>query len=764
MFRCLRLLASASASVALLAAAAAPLAAAEQPADAAASSTTSCASAAVSGYSAPSAPEPGHPCWVDVKPYPFGSYEGPSGTEEAGPVEIESPRWREEHPQCLRFGLERLTGDAAAEEGCFLTVTSMAFRSWNHGLAATYPASLWRDGLSGAARAEKNPYGVWIFDYTAETGPQWFPDPTFPGRKACPGHTIVWAGKLDYWLVGGPTDRNWSRLCRFDGLTDQWQPFAVPAATLRRVTPPVIPPTPATSPRAAATTTPAPISDRSPREGGITSAACLAWSDCWFFGSYGAVLYWNGSTLTDASPAPTERWLDGEYLAAATNEDPVGDPFAVAVSGTAEYLNSQSARERELIPARPSAPGTAGSPPPELFRSLGWEFTFGLLGGSSALPFSPPTDPQDGAEEPGGATRPVDPGGWKDPYRTDLVAVGFNEAAEGWVAGNPAGLRTNWECEDICGEPAHRQIAGAEALAPLVPVSLSSGTEDKCTDGPFAPEKLTFSDVVPPKEFGSFLWSSLAVVPAVGEAQLPASGEAVAGGSMRPHEVEGSERNSPGTLPEPVIVQANCDGAMTTTRFRVAEAAEQTEPNRTEAEAADRGGTVTAISASAKNDAWAATSDGQLLGRVNPSEPPMREKVIQAPHLYQLTDGRTPEALEGNEEEERPPELQENPPIYVFEPEPEPPLPPVPPPVTNTSTTHEPPAVFGVKATLHNVGGKLSLYLSFKLRRPITLGAEALRSGRVVARAKARHFSGRRGVLVLQLSRKHWPTKIRFTS
>lgn len=633
----------------------------------------------------------------------------------------------------------------------------MAFRSWNHGLAATFPETLIHDSVSSfGSRAEKNPYGVWIFEDTPESGPQWFPDPTFPGRKVCPGHTIVWAGKLDYWLVGGPSDKSWSRLCRFDGATGQWQPFSVPAATMRRVTPPVIPPTPAPSSTAAVSRLSEPVMNRVPKPGGITSAACLAWWDCWFFGTYGVIVHWNGSVLSDASPSAGERWLDGEYLAAATSEDPLGIPFAAAVGGTAEY-SAETKSQRELIPARPSAPGAPATAPPQLFRSLDWEFFDSLIGGSSALPFSPPTNPQ------------VDPAGWEDPYRTDLVAVGFNEAGQGWVAGNPAGHRTSWACstkEETCQLPANREIAGAQALAPLVPVS-TFGAEQKCTAGEFAPEKLTYSRVIPPKEPTSFLWSSLAVVPevgAVGESQLPASGEAFAGGIERTHQVEGTELNSPGTLAEPVIVQARCDGRMTTTRFRAEEVADEEHTEHTERTAADRGGTVTALVASAKNDAWATTSDGGLEGRPNRSNPGVRELVVQPPRIYQFTDGQPPMAPEGNDEEERPVELQENPPIFIFEPEPELPPLPAPPPVTSTQTTHEGPAVYGVKAKLRRTGNTFSLYLSFKLHRPVTLGAEALLRGRVVARARARQFTGRKGVLVLQLNRKHWPTKIRFTS
>jgi hypothetical protein len=701
--------------------------------------TTTCAAARIRGPGATesepaSQPETERPCWIDVKPYPFGSYTGPSGVEEAGPVEIENPRWVNEHPQCLRHGINPVTRVAGEEDECFLTATSMAFRSWNHGLAATYPTS------ENSARAALNPYGVWIYDGRIENGPQWYPDPTFPGHKACPGHTIVWAGKLDYWLVGGPTDTSWSRLCRYDGVTGQWQSFSLPSATLVRITLPSIPPIPLDrAPRAKALQEP--ITQRGRRPGGITAAACLAWNNCWFFGTYGTVVRWDGITLRDASPSLSQRWLDGEYLAAATNEYPLGNPFAVAVSSTAE--DWQPNLESELIPARPS-----GGKPPELFASLNGEFTLGALGSSSALPFEPPSEAQDGTEH-----RPPDPvSGWIDPYRTDLVAVGFDEAGHGWVAGDPAVRRANWNCRGGCQPaPEKRGLAGPDAPAPLVPVSLG-GAKATCTEGAFAPEELRFSALASPAEPGSFLWSSLAV--------LPGSGEALAGGLMKPPVGEGTEANR-GNRPEPVIVQASCEGALTVTRFRV----DESPLGQPERVSADREGVVTAIVASARNDAWAATGEGTLIGPPEPGvTPPRPELIRQPPHLYRLTNGGPPEAPEGNDEEARFEELQENPPVFVFEPEPEQPVPPTPPPITNTHTTREPPAVYGLRANLHRHGNTFSLYLSFKLRRPVTIGAEGLRHGRVVARARPRHFTGRKGLLILPLDRKHWPTQVRFTS
>jgi hypothetical protein len=293
-------------------------------------------------------------------------------------------------------------------------------------------------------------------------------------------------------------------------------------------------------------------------------------------------------------------------------------------------------------------------------------------------------------------------------------------------------------------------------------VSLA-GQRATCQEGRFEPEELRYWPHPTPQGLGSFLWSSLAAIPRRGERPGAGEVEALAGGSMQPTGAEGTELNSPG-LSEPVIVQANCDGSMTLTRFRAAEAPNQEATEHTELTSGDRLGTVSAIAASASNDAWAATSEGRLLGRPSPNPPHELELVYEPPRLYQLTNGQPPEAPEGNEVEERFEELFENPPIFVFEPEPEQPIPPPPPPVINTTTTHEAAAVYGLKAQLRHHGNRFSLYLSFKLRRPVTLGAEGLRHGRVVARARPQHFAGHKGLLILPLDRKHWPTTVRFTS
>jgi len=206
--------------------------------------------------------------------------------------------------------------------------------------------------------------------------------------------------------------------------------------------------------------------------------------------------------------------------------------------------------------------------------------------------------------------------------------------------------------------------------------------------------------------------------------------EALAGGQVQPA--------GPANEYEPAIARASCDGTTSVTRFK-----------------ADRLGYTTAIAANASNDGWAATSKGESATGTR-----------QPPHLYRLTDGQPPAAPEGDDSESRP--FEEQGPETIFVLEPPPPPPPAPPPVTvtKTQTLKLPPALYDVKVRLHSSKRHghvhLSLYLTFRLRRPVTVGARALRHGHVVSVARPRHFQGRSGLLVLNLDRKHWPTKVAF--
>ena len=131
--------------------------------------------------------------------------------------------------------------------------------------------------------------------------------------------------------------------------------------------------------------------------GGITSGACLAWNNCWFFGTYGTVVHWDGKTLSDATPPSSQGWLQTEYTDAVARQGTAGQALGLAVGATSE-------RAAALGPL-PSQPG--GSPPPQLFAWNGSVF--------SPLSLAVPSIPQPG-----------------DPYRTDLVAVDLDAEAQGW--------------------------------------------------------------------------------------------------------------------------------------------------------------------------------------------------------------------------------------------------------------------------------------------------------------------------------------------
>jgi hypothetical protein len=568
-----------------------------------------------------------------------------------------------------------------------LSVDSLAFRAWNRGLAATSP-------LGGAATTA---FGVWLFN-----GTRWFPDPTFPGQAVCKGNTVLWAGKRDYWLVGRRAS-SWPSLCRFDGVNFEWQPLDVPKATLDQV------PLDATG-------------NRLP--GAITSGSCLSWDNCWFFGSYGVVVHWDGNVLADASPDFTAQpWLRGSYTAAVARVDAAGHPFGFAVGTTGGSLKGQQ------LPPRAD-----GTPPPELFGSTGGPF--------APLPFSPPTVAQSG-----------------DPYRTDLVAVDFDSQGHGWVAGDPVGYRTG----PAIGRPPssdERRVQTAEP-SPVLPIS-PTGTAAPCATPP------GFKYANAPNGSDAYLWSSISVFAGDGDplavATMPRVGDGLAGGQIRPA-AAGTTLNDDGSR-EPVLVSASCDRPPTRTRFRTPDptAADQAHAPLVPA---DRLGAVTSGAANAVNDAWAATSAGRLLLPTDPTglngQPPER------PHLYRLTDTRPPLAAAGDDVEPRPLVFQPDPPIFVEAPPP----PPPPPPVTTVTqvgptTTKKiklKPAIYAVRVHVKtDRHGAVTLYLTFKVRRTVKIGVEALRGRKVVSSSGVMHFTGPRGRLALKLDRRRWPTRIRFIS
>jgi hypothetical protein len=164
--------------------------------------------------------------------------------------------------------------------------------------------------------------------------------------------------------------------------------------------------------------------------------------------------------------------------------------------------------------------------------------------------------------------------------------------------------------------------------------------------------------------------------------------------------------------------------------------------------------TVYALAANASNDAWATTRGLNEEGKL--------------PRLYRFTNGQTPDAPKGNDVEPlRPLRQKIDQPIYELEPPGQPAPEALPlPTITQMPSSTLPPAIYDVKVKLHTIkrhGRKyFSLYLTFKVQRPITLGAQALRRGRVVSVARAKPFTGPTGLLILNVERKRWPTSVQF--
>ncbi len=357
--------------------------------------------------STPATPSPGSPCWVDVTPYPFGT--------DGNPVDPSTP--------ICTIG-----------SSCYLQVDSFAFRAWNRGLAAVSAPSF------GTATGGTTPFGVWRYN-----GVRWYPDPTFPGQAVCQGTTVLWAGKLDYWLIGKPpgSPSTWPDLCRFDGVDDVWEPLAIPKATQAQEQ----------AQHGAGTA--------------ITAGACFAWNDCWFFAPGGAVVHWDGQSLSNVSVGlGTSPWLQASYTDAVAGTNASGSPFGIAV---ADWSSSTS----------------TPTPAPQMFTSAGEGFS---------PAFSIPT-----------VTEP-----------TDLVAVSFDAQGDAWVAGNPNGVRPGAATDPgtFCTKTNCPTLQQVEP-APLVPIS-SSGTALSCPDTPA--DEFTYHA----RGSGtSYLWTSISVMP---------GGTAIAGG------------------------------------------------------------------------------------------------------------------------------------------------------------------------------------------------------------------------------------------
>jgi hypothetical protein len=613
------------------------------------------------------------------------------------------PCWTEVTP--YPFGFDGNPADptsaACASEGisCYLSINSLAFRAWNRGLASVCP--------SGGCSAGTTPFGVWRYN-----GVRWYPDPTFPGTGTCPGTDILWAGDLDAWLVGGNYKGSGASptLCHYDGVNDDWVPLTAPGGAQ------------------------------------ITSGACFAYDDCWFFGLRGAVLHWDGAELSaestglggPAANASPSGWLDGTFTAATLGTDAAGNPLAFAITGDTALSQQPD-----------------GTPAPQLFASRGGAFTpaaawsdaeptdlvaasfdpsgsgEGWIAGSHHGP--PPSTTSTGAYAPGSGGSP---GSLPVQSVAGLPSSGtlaFVDSSKGGatetitytgIAASSASTATAGTLEGVAGAdaPDLKNPAGGVTLsivepAPLYPVD-SNGSLLSC---PATPQTaFTVGGGT------SYSWTSIAALP---------GGTAVAGGR---------ESTASGSF-QPVIAQVSCSAAPQTTTF--VDPSSGGQPVGPDAQ-------ITAVAASATNDVWAATNTAG-------NDPP---------ELYQLTDGQTPDAPAGNDAEVRPVVETAQPTVFQFAPT----VVVTPPPAPTTTTIHK--AIKKIKRTLKPaiydvsskpvvsgpVNGVYALTISFRVRRTVTVGLEALRGKDVVSKSGLKTYRGKRGSLTVHLTRATWPTGLKF--
>jgi hypothetical protein len=523
---------------------------------------------------------------------------------------------------------------------------------------------------------------VWLYN-----GTNWFPDPTFPGSAACPGSTVLWAGKLDYWLIGSssPAGSGPQRtLCRFDGINLEWEPLPLPAATVARL------------PVTTRTVPPSPV-------GGITSGACYAWNNCWFFGTDGIEVHWDGQALTDASVGlATSPWLQDDFSAAVAGTDAAGGVFGLAVARSSQTTGSGSGR------------GTAapdGSPPVQLFTSQGG-------------PFAASTSPPPATDPPCDTTSCA--------ITEDFNAASADSQGDVWVAADPVA----W---DASGTP--NGLFPSAQPAPLERLS-EDGAQAPCaaplTSGPSG------SGV-------TRAWTGIA-------ASEDGSAFAIA---QFTDPLQTFPSSPPQADAQPALVHVMCGQTPTITEFR------RPDPlNADQASAqpvpADFKALATAVAAPAPNDVWAATTDGSWPSGFSAGVPQLWS---MRPHVYQWTDGQSPDAPAGDDNEQRPSLFTLDPPVFQVSP----PTVVVTPVVTTTTTKRTKtkkvklkPAIYSIHSrVVPSAGGTYTLYLTFKVRRPVTIGLQGLRDGKVVASTGLKHFKGHSGQLALTLDRSHWPTKLR---
>ena len=215
-----------------------------------------------------------------------------------------------------------------------------------------------------------------------------------------------------------------------------WEPLPVPAAAI------------AHAPLVNLT---GPGSPLVPAAGQITSGACYAWNDCWFFGTFGVVLHWDGTALSDATPSSVGPTTPGAgYSSAIARIAAAGGEIGVAATD-----------------APPS-----GAETNQLSYSNGAAFEpladFQLF----------PSDPLESVE-----------------YPLDVESVDIDSSGQGWAAENTVGLRTAIDGTGNAGslqfpiiEPNYATgptpVTSAPTPVPLQPFSAGPGASGSCGGPP----------------------------------------------------------------------------------------------------------------------------------------------------------------------------------------------------------------------------------------------------------------------------------------
>ena len=164
-------------------------------------------------------------------------------------------------------------------------------------------------------------------------------------------------------------------------------------------------------------------------------------------------------------------------------------------------------------------------------------------------------------------------------------------------------------------------------------------------------------------------------------------------------------------------------------------------------------GGATRVACPAINDCWMATARGNLYRWLPEGVPTY---PLDADPAFQGTISQRPnEAAEQAVPDDQPQDdsLLGAPPIELV-PEPE-------GDVAAAACPALPSLISKVKSKVHG-SKRLRLYVSFRLARKAKVGMTAKRRGKVVARAKQRTLAKGSRRLILVVTRKHWPTALRF--